>query len=445
MTTSHLGRKAAVLVAFLAVCVAVFSALYALAGGRLPLAEDRYEVAVVLPDPFQLVANADVRAAGVRIGKVERIEPRGAAGVVHLAIERRYAPIHRDARVRLRTKTLVGENYLEVDPGTPAAGALAEGDALPLDHAAEAVQLDRILSTLDRRTRAEVQRNLDALGPGLDGRGADVGELFAALRPTVGRVEAVAGVLRGQRDALADLTDQTGRVLATFGRRSAAVRTLATRARRAAEAAAARDVALGRAIDALPATLRQAAGTSGRLAALSRTGAPTVRALATSVGTLRPVVDDLGPAAVQARRLLRELPPFLRRADPLLDGLRGLADEALPAVDPTRRLVAQLEPLVGHLAPYRREVGAFFGAVGSTTQRRDGVGHYLRVQQYYSPTSLSLFTPEMRRALEGLTQSGLVAPFTGEHRNAYPAPGRLQRPGAFRGPVPTVADPPPDR
>jgi phospholipid/cholesterol/gamma-HCH transport system substrate-binding protein len=437
MTTSHLGRKAAVLVAFLAVCAAVFSGLYALAGGRLPLAEDRYEVAVVLPDPFQLVANADVRAAGVRIGKVQRIEPRGAAGVVHLAIERRYAPIHRDARVRLRTKTLVGENYLEVDPGTAAAGAVAEGDALPLDHAGEAVQLDRILSTLDRRTRAEVQRNLDALGPGVDGRGADVGALFAALRPTVGRVDAVAGVLRGQRDALADLADQTGRVLAAFGRRSAAVRTLATQARRAADAAAARDVALGRAIDALPATLEQAAGTSRRLAGLSRTGTPTVRALAASVATLRPVVDDLGPAAVQGRRLLRELPPFLRRADPLLDGLRGLADQALPAVDPTRRLVAQLEPLVGHLAPYRRELGAFFAAVGSTTQRRDGVGHYLRVQQYYSPTSLSLFTPEMRRALEGLTHSGLVAPFTGEHRNAYPAPGRLQDPGPFGdGPAP---------
>ncbi|MGE4426179.1 MAG: MlaD family protein [Solirubrobacteraceae bacterium] len=440
MTTSHLGRKIAVLVAFLAVCVAVFGALFGVAGGRLPFDRDRYEIDVVVPDPFQLVANADVRAAGVKIGTVKSVRPQGAAGIVRLAIEQRHAPIHRDARVQLRTKTLVGENYLDVQPGTPAAGALDAGDVLPIDRAGEAVQLDRILSTLDRRTRADVRRNLDALGPGTKGRGGDVNELLGALRPTVGRVDALTGVIQGQRQALADLVQQAGQILDVFRRRSDAVRTLATRTRRAAEAAASRDEALGRAIDALPATLTQARSTSRDLAGLARRRTGTVRELATAIGTLRPVVDDLGPAAVQARRLLVELPPFLRRADPLLDALRRFGEQAVPAVDPTRRLLAQLEPLVGHLAPYWREVGAFFAAVGSTTQQRDGVGNYLRVQQYYSATSLSLFTPEMRRALEGLTGNGLFAPFLGEHRNAYPAPGRVPSPGPFAGTVPSVTE-----
>ncbi|WP_205699627.1 MlaD family protein [Conexibacter sp. SYSU D00693] len=439
MTVSQARRKLVVLAAFLAVCVAVFAYLFTIAGAKLPFSGEDYTVRTVVPDPFQLVPNGDVRLAGVKVGTVERITPRGGAGVVEIAVDPDYAPIHRDARVRVRTKTLVGENYLDLEPGSPRAGDLPDGGTLPLDQADEAVQLDKILSSFDRRTRAEVRRNLDGLGTALRGRGEDANALFGALNPTVEQGATVMGVLRRQRAAFARVVQRTGQVLDVFGQRTEAVRALATQARRAAQAASSRDRELGETIDALPATLRQARTTSGDLARFSRRATPVLGDLRRATTDLEPVVRDLGPAAVDARRLFARLPRFIDRANPLLDALAPFADRTRTAVPRLDGALRELNPLVGHLAPYSKELGAFFAAVGSTTAAKDGVSNYLRVQQVYSPTSLAAQTPELQAALKALTSAGALAPFVGEGRNAYPRPGAITRPRDFTGEVPVLS------
>lgn len=438
MTSTHARRRTVALTSFLLACAGVFAYLYSIAGGTLPLKGDAYQVRVLVPDAFQLVPNSDVRTAGVKVGSVKDVAPQGGASLVRIELDDEHAPVHRDARVRVRTKTLVGENYLEVVPGRPGTGAVADGGVLPLERADEAVQLDKILSTLDGPTRAHVKRNLDGLGRGLRGRGKDVNELFAAVTPTVSRGGVIAGVLDGQRRAFAATVQHTGQVLQVFGDRSAAVRRLATQARRAATAAASRDRHLQAAIEELPGTLHQAGRTSGEFGRFAGTATPVLSDLRRATDTLRPVVRDLGPTAVDARRLFARLPAFLRRADPLLAGLRTFATEGLPAAPALDELLGRMEPFVRFMARYDRELGAFFGAVGSTTDVTDAVGNYLRVQQYYSPTSLSGFTPEMRRALDALTDVGLVRPYVGEGRNAYPAPGSLADPEPFSGDLPEI-------
>lgn len=443
MTAAHVRRQVAVLTAFVGVCVVVFGYLYSIAGGRLPLSGHPYQVRALIPDAFQLVPNADVRSAGVKIGTVRSVAPQGGASIVRADIDDKYAPVYRDARVRLRTKTLVGENYLEIEPGQPRAGRLDSDGVLPLEQADEAVQLDQILSTLDARTRAEVRRNLDGVGRGLRGRGEDVNAVFAAMTPVVSRGGVVAGVLAGQRRAFASVVRQTGEVMDVFGERSAAVRRLATQARRAAAAAASRDRQLKEAIGLLPSTLGQAGRTSAQLGRFSRIATPVLANLRRATTDLRPVVRDLGPTATDAKALFARLPGFLRRAYPLLANLRAFAVAGAPAAPRLEEMLRQLEPFVGYMSRYDRELGSFFAAVGSTTNVKDQIGNYLRVQQYYSPTSLSGFTPEMRKALDALNRVGLVKPFAGEGRNAYPSPGSIADPRPFSGDVPTISPTPP--
>src|SRR5439155_3597434 len=65
---------------------AIFVALLRLGGG-LDLGA-KYHVEAVVPSAVQLVPQADVKLAGVTIGKVDKIDTRGSTAVLDLVIDR---------------------------------------------------------------------------------------------------------------------------------------------------------------------------------------------------------------------------------------------------------------------------------------------------------------------------------------------------------------------
>src|SRR5690348_6741840 len=152
--------RIAVLLAFAGGTAAIFVLLFGQAGGRIPLGHP-YRATVTVPTAVQLVPNSDVRAAGVKVGTVTSVEPDAAGHArVGVILDHGFAPLYRDARVLVRTKTVLGENYLSIDPGTPAAGAVRSGGSLPLARAEDAVLLDQILSTFDAPTRRRLRADL---------------------------------------------------------------------------------------------------------------------------------------------------------------------------------------------------------------------------------------------------------------------------------------------
>ena len=81
---------------------------------------------VAFPEATQLGLEADVRVAGVSVGKVRAkdIDPRHRnRTVATIELDRRYAPMREDARAILRQKTLLGETYVELTPGHRRARA----------------------------------------------------------------------------------------------------------------------------------------------------------------------------------------------------------------------------------------------------------------------------------------------------------------------------------
>jgi ABC-type transporter Mla subunit MlaD len=81
----------------------------------------------------------DVRIAGVPVGKVisKQLDAVDNRPLVTIQMNNQYAPIHRNARAILREKTLLGETYVELTPGTqnappiPDGGKLSSGSARP--------------------------------------------------------------------------------------------------------------------------------------------------------------------------------------------------------------------------------------------------------------------------------------------------------------------------
>lgn len=430
MRVAHLGAKTVGVGAFLLLCSAVFVYLYLAAGGTARL-KSPYSAKAIVPTAFQLVPQGDVRRSGVKIGKVTNVDYKGSNGVVEFEItEPGQAPLYRDARLLVRTKTLVGENYLEVDPGTPRAGKLPSGATLPLKNSDEAVQLDEILSTLDPPTRRRVSADLRASGLALGDRGRDINRLIGEARPVVSDTASLAELLDAQRGGVSRLIDNTGEVLLALSDRRESTRTLVTAAKTTAEAVAARDQALGQAIDELPSTLGQARTSTARLASFASTATPVIHDLRLATVDLTPVLRDLGPTAVDARRLFAEIPPFRRQADPLLAELSPFTRTARPTLRSLDALLRQANPALGYLSPYSREAGAFFANTGSANDSRDAVGNRARVFPIISETSFASVSPEQQRALQALRDAGLlgIEPGTGDRLDAYPEPGTVDRP-----------------
>ena len=102
-------------------------------GGSLPTAPEGYRFKAAFPEAALLVNEADVRMAGVNVGKVKgkELAPGGRRTIADIEIDHRFAPIKRDARVMLRQKSLLGETYVEIAPGSRDAPDLPEGALLP--------------------------------------------------------------------------------------------------------------------------------------------------------------------------------------------------------------------------------------------------------------------------------------------------------------------------
>src|SRR5919198_5186103 len=114
-------------------CFALALFLWIAFGGPLPLKPEGYRFTVPFKEATQLSVQSAVRISGVSVGKVKSIDldaPKGLADAT-IELDSRYAPIPDDTRAILRQKTLLGETYVELTPGSKTAPDLPEGGSLP--------------------------------------------------------------------------------------------------------------------------------------------------------------------------------------------------------------------------------------------------------------------------------------------------------------------------
>ncbi|CAB4909122.1 unannotated protein [freshwater metagenome] len=415
---------------FMIATLGIFGWLFVKAGGDLPGGESGNRARALVPTAFQLVPNADVRRAGVKVGRVKDVTNRGSVGVVSFEVDKDQGTLYKNATVRIRTKTLVGENYVELDPGSPKAGPLGDNGVLPLAQAGEAVQLDEILSGLDDRTRKAIQANLDSLGGGFGERGAQLSRLFGTTPVTLKNVQELSDLLGDQKPQLAKMVDQTGQVLQAFANRTADVRNLAVQGQRTAAAAASRDAQIGATLAQLPDTLRQLEETSAKLGRVSRRSTPVTADLRVAMASLPAVTKRLEASANAGRELFDVLPSVSRRADPMLAKLKdfsGATKDAVPSID---ALMRNLNPALRYLKPHARDIGTVWANLGSATDTRDVTGNLGRVHALVDEETVTGLPKEVYEVVQQLTTIGGFSNVRGVKRNAYPDPGTRRAPVA---------------
>src|SRR3954454_13383564 len=98
--------------------------------------------------------------AGVDVGHVVTVEQDGELAKTVIEIDPADAPLPADTRTILRRKTLLGEPFIQLIPGTPAEQGgrmLAENGTLPVGQTDTSVDLDEALRAFNPSTRRDMR------------------------------------------------------------------------------------------------------------------------------------------------------------------------------------------------------------------------------------------------------------------------------------------------
>jgi phospholipid/cholesterol/gamma-HCH transport system substrate-binding protein len=300
-------------------------------GVRIPVLEER---------PFELKAELEtvqgvtpgegqaVRVAGVKIGDAETVELDNGHAVVTFAIDRDDVPIYRDATVLMRPQTGLRDMFFQLDPGTRSAGAVEEGEVLPVQNTAPDVPIDEILAALDADSQAYLRLLLVGGGQGLDERGRDLGRVLGGLGPINRDLERVSREAAKRRRNLARLVTSLNLVTRAAGRQDEELTELVGAGNEALAAIAREDLNVRRSVALLPGTLSESTRTLGDVSGFAAELGPATQALRPfarhldemnasvrelAVSTTPTIEEEIRPFTREARERVRDLRPAARR------------------------------------------------------------------------------------------------------------------------------------
>ncbi|WP_249011612.1 MlaD family protein [Conexibacter sp. DBS9H8] len=415
-----------VLIAFAVVCAGIFVLLLHIAGGTNFGAKYRFDA--VVPDAVQLVPEANVREAGVDVGTVTRIFNRGQDAVVGIALNKKYGPIYRDATVAVATKTLVGENYIALNPGDRVSGALPNGGTLPVSQAGPAVQLDQILSVFSPARQAAMRRALAGFGGGLAHSGPQLNQTLDALSGLVSNAAPVAQAISDQSQQLTGLIGNLGSVLTALSQRAAEIHQFVTAGTAAAITVAARNRALKADLVSLPAVLATATRVTSHLASVGTNANPVLDHLGGALADLTPALHALPAAGAATLTALDRLKTVTPIADRLAQALRLTAPSLTHFVPPLAGVVNQLRPLISYLAPYAKDLDSLLYDMNSVGTGADGNSALARLTLDVSSSTVMNLSNQDKALLQALVGSGAAQVVNLKGVNAYPAPGTADNP-----------------
>ncbi len=362
MRTSRDKRMPSWLIGLILIVVIVIASVLAYTK-TLPWA-DAYEVHAVFENAQGVRPNSPVRIAGVDVGKVSAVEPLastesetlrtqadeeegvvaevGAGGsegaVVTMEFKEDALPLHSDATLKLRPRLFLEGNYfIDLQPGSPGAEEIGEGHTFSVAQTSYTPQLDQLLTTLQADVRANLQTFLDQFGNSLIKHGGAEGlrEFWRTSGPagkfTSQVNEAVLGTEPGD---LSGVIRGLDRVVAGLGRNEQTLANLVTDFSVVSGSFAAQDVALGEAIERLPAVLRA--------------GGPAFASLNSAFPQVRAFAREVLPGVESTPETLQVATPFVRQVRKLVapSELRGLVADLRPTVPALAELSSRTVPFL---------------------------------------------------------------------------------------------------
>ena len=163
-----------------------------------------------------LYPGSDVLVAGARAGSVQDITVDGGRARVTISVDQAHAPVHRDARVAVRPKSLLGEKYVQLEPGS--GDTLPGSSELPASQVLPPVELQDVVNSLDAPTREKLRTLVIELGGGVSGQGASTNQTLYYGRQDLDDLAAVADTLAARNQDLQAIVQALDQVTAELAR-----------------------------------------------------------------------------------------------------------------------------------------------------------------------------------------------------------------------------------
>jgi virulence factor Mce-like protein len=325
-------------------CFGLLLFLWLSFGGAIPLKPKGYRFKIAFPQAVQLGLQSDVRTAGIPVGKVvtKDLYNGGNRTVATVELDPRFAPIHADARAILRQKTLLGETFIELTPGTKGSPTIKEGGFLPNSQVVKNVYLDQVLQAFDPVTRDAFRHWQQDLATGAQGHGQDLNDVFGSLPGFVASASDLLDVLNSQSAAVRQLVRNTGVTFAALNQNRAQLHNLIVNGGQVFQATSDQQNALAQIFKIFPTFEDESKATFLKLQAFAVNTHPLVN-------DLIPVAKSLVPTLRDVRKFSPDLRDFFKHLDPLITVSRT----GLPAL---RDLLRATKPLLAALDPFLEQV-----------------------------------------------------------------------------------------
>jgi phospholipid/cholesterol/gamma-HCH transport system substrate-binding protein len=384
------ARGIALSALILAILLAGYLLLFRGSGG--------HEYTLLFQTAGQLVKDDDVQIAGRRIGSVRSIElTDNNLAAVKVEVQEPYAPLREgtQAVVRLTSLSGIANRYVALTLAPDTNKKLDDGAQLDLSKTTSVVDLDQLFNAIDEKTRGDLQDVVRGFATQYEGKGKEVGQSAKYFNPLLSTSRVLTQQVTEDEGALTRFLVNSSRAVTAVAERRDDLSGLVTNTNATAGAIAAENVALSRALDLLPTTLRRANTTFVNLRAtlddldvLVAESKPATKDLAPFLRELRPLVRD-------ARPTVRDLSTLVRRTGPdndLVEATRkmpSLQKVATPAFQQGQAALQRAQPVLEFIRPYTPDFVGWLRDFGQGAANYDANGHFARIQPIFNAFSFT--------------------------------------------------------
>ena len=381
-------RRLAAIVVLLAAALAAIGAGASGSSSKTPT----YLVRAIFDNAGFAVSGEDVRIAGAPVGSIQSLDvTKDNLAAVTIAITTpAFTPFHANATCAIRPQSLIGERYVDCNPGTsntPALTKIKSGPGsgsyyLPVTQTSSPIDADIVQDIYQEPIRERFALILNELGTGLAARGSDLNAVIRRADPALGDTDKVIQILAKQNRQLSQLSTDSNHVLTPLAKVKQAIADFVVQANTTSEASASRAADISRSINQFPPFLR----------ALR----PLVAALGQLADQGTPLMTSLGQSAAAVGRQFENLTPFAKAARPALIALGHSSEKSLPALQATLPLAQQLRKLGVQAKPAANSLDQLLESLNQTgaieqlmavlfngtsaTNGFDADGHYVRAE-----------------------------------------------------------------
>jgi phospholipid/cholesterol/gamma-HCH transport system substrate-binding protein len=398
---------------------------------------NQYRVKAVFQNAGQLVNGNQVRVGGRPIGSISDIELNNSSqAVVTMELEGDFSPLHQGTTATIRATSLSGiaNRYISLNPGPNSADEIDDGGQIDADETSSPVDIDVLFDSLDSKTRAGLRNVIRGSGTQYGGRGPEAAESIKYFAPFLSGTTDLTRELALDQEVLERFITDGAATVSAIAERRDDLEQLVSNTSTAMGAIADENVALERALELLPDTLRKAnttfvnlRSTLDDLQLLVDESKPATKDLAPFFRALRPLVQDARPTVADLRDLISTPGPNNDLIDLTAQQPR-LAELTAQVFPRAIRTLDRAQPVVEYARGYTPDLTGWITKFAEAAGYYDANGHYARVMPVFSPS---------RRNADGTLTA--VPPL--ERLNGFEQGMRNRCPGGATQPSPDGSSP----